>query len=142
MSRRTEREAVFKLLFRREFNSDEEMMQQISFFFDETEESGRLNDEEKEIVEGRYNRIVDFLPEIDNIISANAEGWDISRMGKVDLTIIRLAVFEIRFDDDIPELVAIDEAVEIAKKYGGDASPSFVNGVLAKVVVKPGENDE
>ncbi|MBR5337193.1 MAG: transcription antitermination factor NusB [Lachnospiraceae bacterium] len=137
MSRRTEREAVFKLLFRREFNSDEEMMEQLTFFFDEAEESGRLSDREKEVVEERYNRVADKLPEVDLIISERAEGWDISRMGKVDLAIIRLAVFEIRFDDDIPDLVAIDEAVELAKKYGGDQSPSFINGVLARVVKDP-----
>ena len=137
MSRRAEREAVFKLLFRREFNSDEEMMEQLTFFFDETEESGRLSDGEKEVVEERYNLIADKLSEVDSIISERAEGWDISRMGKVDLAIIRLAVFEIRFDDDIPDLVAIDEAVELAKKYGGDQSPSFINGVLARVVADP-----
>ncbi len=134
MSRRTEREAVFKLLFRREFNSEEEMRSQITFFFDETEESGKLTDKEREEVEQRYNTLAEHLPEIDSLISERAEGWDISRMAKVDLTIIRLAVFEIKFDPDIPDLVAIDEAVEIAKKYGGDQSPSFVNGVLAKVV--------
>jgi N utilization substance protein B len=54
-------------------------------------------------------------------------------MGKVDLTILRLAVYELRFDEDIPSKVAINEAVELAKKFGGDESPGFVNGVLAKL---------
>ncbi len=134
MSRRAEREAVFKLLFRREFNSEEEMRSQITFFFDETDESGKLSDVEKEEVEERYKRIADHLQEIDALVSERAQGWDISRMAKVDLTVIRLAVFEIKFDPDIPDLVAIDEAVEIAKKYGGDQSPAFINGVLARIV--------
>ena len=55
-------------------------------------------------------------------------------MGKVDLSIIRLAVYEIRFDEEVPEKVAINEAVELAKKFGTDESPAFINGVLAKFV--------
>ena len=61
-----------------------------------------------------------------------AEGWQTKRMGKVDLTILRLAVYEIKYDEDIPTGVAINEAVELAKKFGQDSSPAFVNGVLAK----------
>lgn len=139
MSRRTNRESVFKLLFRREFNNDEEMPEQIQFFFQDNDESGKLNDEDKSSVEEKYNQVVANLEEIDSIISANAEGWTIPRMGKVDLTLIRLAVYEIKFDETVPSLVAIDEAVEIAKKFGGDSSPSFINGVLAKVVAAIGE---
>ena len=56
----------------------------------------------------------------------------LDRMGKVDLTLIRLAVYEIKYDDDIPTGVAINEAVELAKKFGQDSSPAFINGVLAK----------
>ena len=55
-------------------------------------------------------------------------------MGKVELTILRLALYEILYDDEIPEKVAINEAVELAKKFGGDDAPSFINGVLAKLV--------
>ena len=57
-------------------------------------------------------------------------------MSRVDLTVLRLAVYEMKFDEDIPEKVAINEAVELAKKYGGDESPAFVNGVLAHVAGK------
>ena len=142
MSRRTEREAVFKLLFRREFNSEEEMRSQLVLFFDDGEESGRLTEAERDEVEQRYNKVAERLPEIDEIILSKAEGWDITRMGKVDVSIIRLAVFELEFDDDIPDLVAIDEAVELAKKYGGDQSPSFVNGVLARIVAGAEHKDE
>ena len=141
MSRRAERESVFKLLFRREFNSDEEMPQQLEFFFEEKEESGKLTDSEKEEVEEKYAKIVERIDEIDAIISEHAEGWTIPRMGKVDLTLIRLAVYEMKFDESVPDLVAIDEAVEIAKRFGGESSPSFINGVLAKIV-SPGDKNE
>ena len=62
-----------------------------------------------------------------------SKGWKTSRMGKVDLTILRLASYEVLFDEDVPAKVAINEAVELAKKFGGDDSPSFINGVLGKV---------
>ena len=55
-------------------------------------------------------------------------------MGKVELTLLRLAVYEMKYDDDIPVGVAINEAVELAKTFGGDGSPAFINGILAKLV--------
>ena len=74
------------------------------------------------------------LPEIDEMINTTARGWTTSRMGKVDLTIIRLAVYEIKFDEEVPDSVAINEAVELAKKFGQEESSGFVNGVLARFV--------
>ena len=73
------------------------------------------------------------MRQIDGILNENAKGWKTSRMNKVDLTILRLAVYELKWDDEIPVGVAINEAVELAKRFGGDESPSFVNGVLGKV---------
>jgi N utilization substance protein B len=64
----------------------------------------------------------------------HSEGWSTNRLGKAELAIMRLAVYEIKFDDEIPNSVAINEAVELSKKYGGDNSSSFVNGVLAKII--------
>ena len=78
--------------------------------------------------------IFDKIPELDEEIAAVSEGWKLDRMGKVDLTIIRLALYEMRYDDQVPEKVAVNEAVEIAKKFGGDSSPQFVNGILAKLM--------
>lgn len=66
---------------------------------------------------------------------AKRVGWSVGRIGKIELTILRLAVYEIKFDDSVPTSVAIDEAVELAKKYGQDGAGSFVNGVLAKFAV-------
>ena len=68
------------------------------------------------------------------MINQEAKGWTTERMGKIELTILRLAIYEIKFDEDVPAGVAINEAVEIAKKFGQEESAGFVNGVLAKFV--------
>ena len=92
-----------------------------------------ITEEESAIIKERFDCVMERLEEIDKNINEKAKGWSTERMGKVDLTIIRLAVFEILYDESVPNGVAINEAVEIAKKYGQDNSPSFVNGILAKV---------
>lgn len=128
MSRRELREQIFKLLFRIEFNSKEEMQEQTEFFFEEDQ----TDTKDAAYVTEKLNRILEKLSEIDRALNEKVQGWNTERMGKVDLTILRLAVYEILFDDTIPLGVAINEAVELAKKFGQDSSPSFVNGVLAK----------
>lgn len=130
MSRRELRERIFLLLFRVEFNRLEDMPEQIQLFF--SEEESESTEEEKRYIAGKYGNIAAKLPEIDALINERAKGWSVERMGKVDITIIRLAVYEICYDDDIPTGVAINEAVELAKKFGQDESAGFVNGVLAK----------
>lgn len=130
MSRRELREQIFLLLFRVEFNRMEDMPEQLQLFFSQ-EESGST-EEEKRYISGKYGNVVAKLSEIDDLINERAKGWTTGRMGKVELTIIRLAVYEICYDDDIPTGVAINEAVELAKKFGQDESAGFVNGVLAK----------
>ena len=82
----------------------------------------------------RVEGIVGKIPELDARIDEVAQGWKTSRMGKVELTILRQAVYEMQYDEEIPEKVAINEAVELAKKFGRDESPAFINGVLAKLV--------
>ena len=74
------------------------------------------------------------LDEIDGMINHEAKGWTTERMVKIELTILRIAIYEIKFDEDVPAGVAINEAVEIAKKFGQEESAGFVNGVLAKFV--------
>lgn len=129
MSRRELREQIFKLLFRIEFNSLEEMPEQERLFF---EDDCAADTEDTEYISSKYQSIVDKLEAIDNMLNEKAENWDTARMGKVDLTILRLAVYEMTYDDEVPTGVAINEAVELAKKFGQDASSSFVNGILAK----------
>lgn len=130
MSRRELRELIFKLLFRVEFNQKEELAQQEVFFFED--EENQAEEEYSDQVKGKFRRIVERLDEIDAMLNEKAKGWSTNRMGKVDLTILRLAVFEIKYDEEIPTGVAINEAVELAKKFGQDSSPAFINGVLAK----------
>jgi N utilization substance protein B len=129
MSRRELRERIFKLLFRVEFNSMEDMPEQEQLFF---EEESPAKEEDAAYISDKYYKIKENLSEIDALLNEKAKGWDTSRMSKVDLTILRLAVYEIRYDESVPTGVAINEAVELAKKYGQDASSGFVNGILAK----------
>lgn len=130
MNRRELRERIFKLLFRVEFNNKEEMQEQCALFFEDEENAAA--GEDAAYIREKYEKIAEKLPEIDGMINETAKGWSSDRMGKVDLTIIRLAVFEIRFDEEVPTGVAINEAVELAKKFGQEGSAGFVNGILAK----------
>ncbi len=129
--RRSEiREHVFKLLFRVEFHDAADLDEQDKLYF----EPLTLTPEHQQLITERTKKIEEKLPEIDSKIEELCVGWKKERIGKVELTIIRLAVYEALFDDDVPVNVAINEAVELAKKYGGDDSPSFVNGILGKLV--------
>ena len=129
MTRREIRENVFKMLFRAEFHDVEEMKEQVSLF---EEEIAEASEEELAYMTSKSNEILAKIPEIDKAVNEVSEGWKTTRMGKVDLSIIRLAVYEIKYEEEIPTKVAINEAVELAKKYGTDSSSSFVNGILAK----------
>ena len=136
MGRRELREQIFKLLFRVEFNEMEDMPEQEKLFFEEEENVASEKDEQ--YILKKYGDIVSKLEEIDEMINKEAKGWETGRMGKVDLTLIRLAVYEIKFDDDIPTGVAINEAVELAKIYDDDAAPAFINGILNQIARKKG----
>lgn len=130
MTRSELREYVFKLLFRVEFNEPEEMAQQEELFFADDETV--FSDKDKAYIADKFGHIKEVIPELDQALFEKAEGWNKNRIGKVELTIFRLAIYEILKDDSVPAGVAINEAVELAKKYGQDNSGSFVNGVLAK----------
>ena len=131
MKRSELREQVFQLLFRVEFNTAEEMREQEDLFIETSDIE--MSDKDVEFVKERYENIAGKLPEIDKLINEVTTGWDTGRIGKVELAILRLAVYEIKFDDSIPTGVAINEAVELSKKFGQDGASSFVNGVLAKL---------
>ncbi len=132
MSRRELREQIFKLLFRVEFNSEEEMDTQCELFFDDVDT--HFEEADMQYIQNKYSLIYEKIEEIDKLIDEKAKGWTAERMGKVELTIIRLGVYEVLFDDEVPASVAINEAVELAKKFGQDKSNGFVNAVLAKFV--------
>ena len=132
MTRSRIREAIYQMLFRVEFYPPDKLDEQLELFFDSDEWPEKAKASERDYVTAKFKAIVDKIPEIDESVDANSKNWTTSRMSRSDLTIIRLAVYEIRYDDDIPTSVAINEAVELAKKYGTDSSGGFVNGVLAK----------
>ena len=125
MTRSTMREHIFKLLFRAPFiDNKDEYEEQINLYFADADmvDASHLKEEE-------YNYIKD--EKIDSV----SEGWPTSRLGKTELSIMRLAVYEMLYDEDIPTNVALNEAVELAKKYGSaDSTAAFVNGVLGKLI--------
>jgi N utilization substance protein B len=106
------------------------MPKQYDLFWEETPE---VSEEDRKFISNRVDAIAEKIDEIDEAINKAAVKWTTDRMSKVDLTILRLAYYEMKIDEDIPEKVAVDQAIELAKKYGTDDSPSFVNGVLAKL---------
>ena len=130
MGRREQRESIFHLLFMTEFNPSEEIPEQKQMYLDNIEE---LQEKDQSYIQNKFENIREKITEMDDILNQCSKGWKTSRMGKVDLSILRLAVYEILFDEEVPDKVAINEAVELAKKFGGDDSPSFINGVLGKV---------
>ena len=131
MNRREIREQIFKMLFQTEFYSEEELEEQIQISMEELNETDQ---EKRAYIEQKLHEICRLKEEIDASVNEKTTGWKTDRMAKVDLALIRLAVYEIRYEAEIPTGVAINEAVELAKIYGSDGAPSFVNGVLAKLV--------
>lgn len=131
MGRTELRQHIFKILFLIEFNGRDEMSEQIELYLDNLEE---LSEKDRTYIENKYRSVVEKVEEIDELLNANATGWKTARMNKVDLTILRLATYELKWDEDVPVGVAINEAVELAKKYSSEEGTSFVNGVLGKLV--------
>lgn len=130
MKRSESREHLFKMVFGLEFNTADEMPQQLELYFDQLEEA---KEKDREYIQKKAQAVAERKEEIDKLINEHTTGWKTTRMNKVDLTILRLAVYEMKWDDDVPVSVAINEAVELAKRFGGDESPSFINGVLARI---------
>ena len=127
MTRRELREEIFKIIFQADFHSRDELAAQATLFLDD---DGYSEQDREEIME-KCCDIFDHVEELDEEINAVVEGWKTTRMSKVDLSLIRLALYEMKFQDT-PKGVAINEAVELAKQYGTDHSSGFVNGVLAR----------
>jgi len=124
------RDLSMKALFQYNFYPDPDLDSQTKVFLEQSE----LEEEDLHLILNRMKKIYEKVAEIDEMIEKKVEGWSIKRMSRVDLSIIRLAVYEMLFDDEVPASLAINEAVELAKTYGGDESPKFVNGVLSKLM--------
>ena len=132
MTRSEMREHVFKLIFRVPFHDKNELREQIDYYFDGLTD---VNEKDYEYIKNKALLVCELSDDIDEKINLVSEGWPVDRIVKAELAIMRLAVYEMLYDDDIPVNVAINEAVELAKSYGSDDNAaSFVNGVLAKLV--------
>jgi N utilization substance protein B len=99
---------------------------------------GRIEEQQKDYIYGVLNEVINNLADIDKIIEEYSKGWKLNRIANVDLSILRLAFAEILYMKDIPFRVSINEAVELAKVYGSDETPAFINGILGKYVEKEG----
>ena len=129
MTRKKAREEAFILIFEKVFNdcSVEEIL----------EIAAEARDlEADDYIKTVFSGVYENVSEIDSIISENAVGWKIERISKTALCILRLSIFEIKYMEDIPASVSINEAVEIAKKYASGEDASFINGILSTVVKK------
>ncbi|MCJ7855440.1 transcription antitermination factor NusB [Lachnospiraceae bacterium NSJ-143] len=130
MSRTNARKNAFYLVFQHDFVGAEGMDEAKDVFYSENED---IDDTDRNFINSAVNGTLENLESIDAVISEAAKGWTIERMAKVDLAILRLAVYELKFSSLTPEKVVINEAVELAKKYSSDNAPAFVNGVLGKI---------
>lgn len=129
MGRKQAREGTMKILYQMSLNQD----------FSESEvdaylENFTFDDLEIEYIRYSTKKITEELEFIDENIKSHIEGWEIDRLAKVDLSILRIAIYEILYRSDIPIEVSINEAIEIAKKYSTEDSFKFINGVLGGIV--------
>lgn len=132
MTRREVRKHLFCILFESGFYSEEERDAQYELYWEQQE--FEPSEEEYEEIFKKHKAICEKLPQIDELIEKSSKGWKINRIGNADINILRIAVYEIKWDDEVPLRVAINEAVELAKVYGTDHSPGFINGILANIV--------
>lgn len=130
MTRKKLRESVFTLLFRMDFYEPDKWEEQTRLYLEDIPDA---DEAETRFITDSFVNIAEKIKEIDAMIEKDAEGWKLKRIPKADLTIMRLAVYEIYYDDKVPAGVAINEAVELAKKFGGEKSPGFINAILAKI---------
>lgn len=129
MGRKKARDNAFKCIYQLSFNSNS-LDNIISNCYLENDN----DNEEKEYIEKVVNGVSSNIENIDNVILSKLKNWTIDRIAKIDLAILRLAIYEINYLEDIPFKVSANEAVELAKIYGNNNSRSFVNGVIAKVI--------
>lgn len=130
MNRHKQREYTFRLLFSLEILKEGMNEEEIDISIKSLD---LINEEDIQLVKDQTMEVIQHIPEIDQLIDESADRWSVERIGKIELAILRVATFEMKFKE-IPVQVAVNEAIEIAKKYGEDQSPKFVNGVLGQIV--------
>jgi N utilization substance protein B len=144
MSRRVAREYAIQFLFSLDFNEADDVEKQLEEFLLHTqefkeEEAPALNKGSKSYTLDVVKGTLQHREEIDKLIEFHTTGWKKERIAKVDLAIIRLAIYEIVFNNEVPDSVAANEAIELAKKFSTEESGSFVNGILGKIIRGKGE---
>ncbi len=127
MTRREAREQAFIILFEKSFHPDTDICELISFA--EDNDVFKADKYSSVLCENTVNNI----EKIDALISANLKGWSYARVSRVAKSVLRMAVCEMLYSDDVPVAAAINEAIEIAKKYAGEDEPLFINGVLGSI---------
>ena len=130
MSRKSAREIAVKMAYSKLFGCDDTFATVSEISGIETEPTKEDVDFANGIVDG----IAEHGDEIDELIGSCSKGWTLGRISRVDISILRVAVYELMFDKKAPKKVIINEAVRIATKYGGDDSPRFINGILGSIV--------
>ncbi len=138
MSRHTAREHLFKMIFQREFHDEAELL---TVFDDYYEKISDESPNDIQFIKDGIKGVLTHKELIDEQIHQFAVGWTVERLAKVDIAILRLAIYELNFSD-VPKKVVVNEAVEIAKEFSTDDSPSFINGILRNVLLSLGEVDE
>ncbi len=128
--RRQAREWAVQFLFQTEFNPDD-LEQALDDFW--SDEEKKPSERDRAYVDEVVHGVIEKRREIDRTLSKYTKNWDVDRLGVLDRTVMRVAVYEMLFRGDIPPVVSINEAVEIAKAYSGKASGRFVNGVLDRI---------
>ena len=140
LSRSALREHIFRIVFSSEFRNKDDTKDIIRLYTDNIyEDSGEpvlLSDADSSYIRDKSEQIILMCPEADKLIAENSKGWSFARIGKAEMAILRLAIYEIIYDEDIPQNVAINEAVELAKKYGDEQAPGFINGILSSIISK------
>ncbi|CAM3589480.1 transcription antitermination factor NusB [Marinicrinis lubricantis] len=137
MRRRAAREIVVQSLYQLEMNEASTLMDAIQTVLDSADESDGNNpyfNMDVNYVTGILNGVIQRKDQIDQILTRYLKSWKVDRLSKVDHQILRLAVYEMLFVSDVPEKVAVNEAIELAKHFGTDESGKFVNGVLGKML--------
>ena len=132
MTRSELRKNIFKIIFGLEFHPDEAVEEQVELRLDSLKEDD-INDKDLAYIADKAKAIIEVIPELDEVIGMHSKKWSVDRLGKTELAILRVAVYEILKDEDIPKSVAINEAVELAKVYSSEEAPRFINGILAKI---------
>lgn len=134
MSRKIAREVAFKIIFETTFQEDEKISKLMEELLKNSDEEYEINSEDDKYIEEITAGVKEKEAELDEQIKSHLKGWTMERLNKVDVAILRLAIYEILYREDIPYKVSVNEAVELAKVFSEDASPSFINGVLAEII--------